>query len=82
MSRCTPCWPARGNRVIAVDLKGAGDSSKPLTGYDKATMAGELDQLRQELGLSTVQVVGHDIGAMVAYAWAATKRDAVSKRSG
>lgn len=69
---------ARTHTVIAVDLKGGGQSSKPLTGYDKVTMAHELDVLREVLGFDRVKVVGHDIGAMVAYAWAATHRDTVT----
>jgi pimeloyl-ACP methyl ester carboxylesterase len=70
---------ATRHSVVAVDLKGAGFSDKPAVGYDKVTMAGELDQLRQRLGFASVQVVGHDIGAMVAFAWAATCPQAVSK---
>ncbi|MGH3643404.1 MAG: alpha/beta fold hydrolase [Mycobacterium sp.] len=70
---------ARHHTVVAVDLKGAGNSSKPLTGYDKVTMAAELDGLRQVMGFETVQVVGHDIGGMVAYAWAATHRETVTR---
>lgn len=70
---------ARHHTVVAVDLKGAGGSSKPLLGYDKVTMADELDMLRAKLGFDTVQVVGHDIGGMVAYAWAATHRDTVTR---
>src|SRR5688500_9235242 len=70
---------ARHHTVVAVDLKGSGDSSKPLLGYDKVTMAAELDTLREMMGFDTVQVVGHDIGGMVAYAWAATHRDTVTR---
>ncbi|MFC5947465.1 alpha/beta fold hydrolase [Pseudonocardia lutea] len=70
---------ARDHRVVAVDMKGAGESSKPLVGYDKVTMANDFETLRQELDLGQVQVVGHDIGAMVGYAWAAMHRDSVSR---
>ncbi len=70
---------AKHHTVVAVDLKGAGNSSKPLTGYDKVTMAAELDELRKALGFDTVQVIGHDFGGMVAYAWAATHRDTVTR---
>jgi pimeloyl-ACP methyl ester carboxylesterase len=70
---------AAHHTVVAVDLKGAGNSSKPLTGYDKVTMAGELDALRTVLGFDTVQVVGHDFGGMVAYAWAASHRAIVTR---
>jgi pimeloyl-ACP methyl ester carboxylesterase len=57
--------------VIAVDLPGAGDSSIPATGYDKKTMAQDIHALTQALGYHKVQLVGHDIGLMVAYAYAA-----------
>jgi pimeloyl-ACP methyl ester carboxylesterase len=61
-----------GNReVIAVDLPGAGDSSMPASGYDKKTMAQDIHALTQALGYPKVQLVGHDIGLMVAYAYAA-----------
>jgi pimeloyl-ACP methyl ester carboxylesterase len=70
---------AKKYTVVAVDLKGCGQSDKPVGGYDKVTMAGELDQLREKLGFGSVYVAGHDIGGMVAYAWAATRRPSVSK---
>lgn len=57
--------------VIAVDLPGEGDSSMPPTGYDKRTMAQDIHALVRSLGYQKVQLVGHDIGLMVAYAYAA-----------
>jgi len=60
-----------GRTVIAVDLPGAGDSSIPASGYDKKTMAQDIHALAQSLGYRKVQLVGHDIGLMVAYAYAA-----------
>lgn len=62
---------AREHTVVAVDLKGGGQSDKPATGYDKTTMAGELERLRKSLGMGPISLVGHDIGGMTAYAWAA-----------
>ncbi|HEX5782843.1 MAG TPA: alpha/beta hydrolase [Solirubrobacteraceae bacterium] len=61
-----------GFRVIAPDYRGAGHSWRPAGGYDKRTMAGDLDRLlREHLGVAgPVAVVGHDIGLMVAYAYA------------
>lgn len=56
--------------VIAVDLRGVGGSDKPPEGYDKATMAGDILVLMDELGLESANLVGHDIGAMVAFAFA------------
>ncbi|GAA1445154.1 alpha/beta hydrolase [Nocardiopsis tropica] len=62
---------ARRRRVIAVDLRGMGSSSKPEGGYDKRTMARDVHALAEHLGLARVDIAGHDIGAMVAYAHAA-----------
>jgi pimeloyl-ACP methyl ester carboxylesterase len=57
--------------VIAPDLRGAGASAKPAGGYDKKTLAQDIHALVKSLGFSKVIVVGHDIGLMVAYAYAA-----------
>jgi pimeloyl-ACP methyl ester carboxylesterase len=61
----------KSRTVIAVDLPGEGDSSMPPTGYDKKTMAQDIHALTRALGYQRVQLVGHDIGLMVAYAYAA-----------
>jgi pimeloyl-ACP methyl ester carboxylesterase len=55
--------------VIAIDLRGIGGSSAPEAGFDTATMAEDIHALRVALNLGPVYVVGHDIGAMVAYAY-------------
>ncbi|MGH8559973.1 MAG: alpha/beta fold hydrolase [Methylococcales bacterium] len=57
--------------VIVPDLRGAGDSSKPDSGYDKKNMAVDIYELTSKLGFDHVIMVGHDIGLMVAYAYAA-----------
>ena len=57
--------------VIAVDYRGAGDSARPASGYDKRTMAEDVYQLVTGLGFRRAHIVGHDIGGMVAYAYAA-----------
>src|SRR6266550_2057753 len=62
---------AKSHTVIAPDLRGFGQSSKPMTGYDKKTMAQDIHALAQSLGYHREIVVGHDIGLMVAYAYAA-----------
>jgi pimeloyl-ACP methyl ester carboxylesterase len=62
---------AKTNLVIAPDLRGFGQSAKPEQGYDKVTMAQDVHALAAALGLRRVRVVGHDIGLMVAYAYAA-----------
>jgi pimeloyl-ACP methyl ester carboxylesterase len=59
------------HRVIAPDLRGFGDTAKPETGYDKKTMAQDVHALVKSLGIGKAGVVGHDIGLMVAYAYAA-----------
>jgi pimeloyl-ACP methyl ester carboxylesterase len=56
--------------VIAVDMRGVGGSSATSGGYESANLAEDIRQLTQQLKLEQVYVVGHDIGAMVAYAFA------------
>ena len=62
---------ANTHTVIAPDLRGFGKSSKPMAGYDKKTMAQDIHSLATSLRISRTTVVGHDIGLMVAYAYAA-----------
>jgi pimeloyl-ACP methyl ester carboxylesterase len=62
---------AKTHTVIAPDLRGFGQSAKPLEGYDKLTMAQDIHALAVSLGFKRVRLVGHDIGLMVAYAFAA-----------
>lgn len=62
--------------VIAVDLRGAGGSDIPQAGYDKATMAGDIRALMEELGIASANIVGHDIGGMTAFAFASQFPDA------
>jgi pimeloyl-ACP methyl ester carboxylesterase len=71
---------AAGFCVVAPDYRGAGNSSKPPGGYDKRTMASDLHQLlRDHLRVEgPVILVGHDIGLMVAYAFAQEYRQDVS----
>jgi pimeloyl-ACP methyl ester carboxylesterase len=61
-----------GYRVIAPDYRGAGQSSKPLTGYNKMQMAEDLHILvKSYLGITEkIHVVGHDIGGMIAVPYA------------
>ena len=62
---------AKTHTVIAPDLRGFGQSAAPQAGYDKKTMAQDVHGLILALGHRRVKVVGHDIGLMVAYAYAA-----------
>lgn len=56
--------------VIAVDLPGVGGTTSPSRDFSKVAMARELHGLVQRLGPKRVVLVGHDIGGMVAYAYA------------
>jgi pimeloyl-ACP methyl ester carboxylesterase len=80
---CLPGWPqtwysyhpvaaklAKMYRVIIVDIRGMGSSDKPESGYDKKTMATDILELIQQLGLAKVHIMGHDIGGMVAMSFA------------
>ena len=57
--------------VIAPDLPGIGDSEIPADGLDMKTAAVRIHALAKSLGIEKARVVGHDIGLMVAYAYAA-----------
>ena len=57
--------------VIAPDLPGIGDSEIPVDGLDMKTAAIRIHALAKSLGVEKARVVGHDIGLMVAYAYAA-----------
>ena len=65
--------------VIAPDLRGVGESDKPDSGYDKKTMAVDIHELVKKLGYNNINLVGHDIGLMVAYAYAAQFEPEVKK---
>ncbi|MCU1342205.1 MAG: Alpha/beta hydrolase [Candidatus Acidoferrum typicum] len=62
---------ARKYRVVAPDLPGIGDSDIPSNGLDMKTAAIRIHALAKSLGIEKARVVGHDIGLMVAYAYAA-----------
>ena len=70
---------AASHTVIAPDLRGAGGSERAKDGYDKKTLAKDIRTLVRQLGHEQVQLVGHDIGLMVAYAYAAQYSKEVSK---
>ena len=62
---------AKTHTVVAPDLRGFGQTTKAESGYNKKTMAQDVHALVASLGYQHEQVVGHDIGLMVAYAYAA-----------
>jgi pimeloyl-ACP methyl ester carboxylesterase len=64
-------------RVIAPDLPGQGDSDRPSDGYDTSTVAKRLDLFLSKLGLDRFHLVGHDVGAWVAFTYAATFRSRI-----
>lgn len=70
---------AQTHTVIVPDLRGMGRSSQPAGGYDKKTQAGDIRAVVTRLGQDRAIVVGHDIGTMVAYAYAARYPDTVDK---
>jgi pimeloyl-ACP methyl ester carboxylesterase len=66
---------AHNHTVVVPDLRGMGLSSRPKDGYDKRTQAGDIGALLTQLKIDHAMVVGHDIGTMVAYAYAARYPD-------
>jgi pimeloyl-ACP methyl ester carboxylesterase len=67
--------------VIVPDMRGIGESDKPLgtANYTKKVMAEDMHQLIRSLGYTSTYVAGHDIGGMVAYAYASKYPSEVSK---
>ena len=65
----------RNHTVVVPDLRGMGLSSHPEDGYDKRSQAADVRGVLTKLGIDHAAVVGHDIGTMVAYAYAARYPD-------
>jgi pimeloyl-ACP methyl ester carboxylesterase len=89
---CLPGWPqtwysfhtiapelAKSHRLIIVDIRGMGSSDKPVSGYDKKTMARDIYELSRQLGFEQVNILGHDIGGMVAMSFAFNYPQATGK---
>jgi pimeloyl-ACP methyl ester carboxylesterase len=57
-------------RLIVPDLRGAGLSQRPASGYEKRTLATDVKELMDQLKIERAHVIGHDIGARIAYAFA------------
>ena len=70
---------AKDHLVIAPDLRGFGQSGLPAGPYTKSAMAQDVHALAASLGIKSAKIVGHDIGLMVAYAYAAQYPKEVSK---
>ena len=74
-----PALADAGFFAIAPDMRGLGDSSAPLAGYDKKTVAADIWELTSGvLGLERLAVIGHDWGGPVAFAFVAAHREAVT----
>jgi pimeloyl-ACP methyl ester carboxylesterase len=65
--------------VVVPDLRGIGGSSRPAGGYDKKTQAADIRSVITTLGFDRTFIVSHDIGIMVAYAYAALYPDKVER---
>jgi pimeloyl-ACP methyl ester carboxylesterase len=70
---------ARNHTVIVPDLRGLGLSSRPAGGYDKKTQAEDVAGVLDKLKIDKVDLVTHDIGNMVGYAFAAQHPERVKK---
>ncbi len=70
---------ARDHTVVVPDLRGMGLSSHPPEGYDKRTQAADVRAVLVALNIDQAAIVGHDIGNMVAYAYAARYPDKTEK---
>jgi pimeloyl-ACP methyl ester carboxylesterase len=70
---------AKDHTVIAPDLRGMGLSGHPAGGYDKKTQGEDVAGVLDALKIGKTDVVAHDIGNMVAYAFAAEHRDRVTR---
>ena len=69
----------KNHTVIVPDLRGMGLSSQPKGGYDKKTQATDIAMVMDRLNVQTADLVTHDIGNMVGYAFAAQYPERVTK---
>lgn len=65
--------------VIIVEMRGMGSSDKPIGGYEKKNMAKDVYELVKKLGFEKVNIGGHDIGAHVAFSFAANYSETTAK---
>lgn len=70
---------AKSYRVIAIDTRGMGESTRPEGGYDTESAARDISDLMKTLGVSRYSVIGHDVGMWIAYPLAAENGDAIDK---
>ncbi len=69
----------QGRTVVVPDLRGMGLSSHPESGYDKKTQAGDIAGVLDKLGIQKADLITHDIGNMVGYAFAAQYPDRATR---
>ena len=77
-----PLLARAGRRVIALDPRGMGDSDRPASGYEMRSVAAELHDFVEALKLAAngpVDIVGHDMGVWIGYAYAAEWPDDVKR---
>jgi pimeloyl-ACP methyl ester carboxylesterase len=70
---------AKNYTLIAPDLRGFGDSSKPLTGYDGKTTAEDIYQLVAQLGFNKIFLAAHDVGSQTAFSFTVAHPNNVTK---
>ena len=70
---------ARDHTVIVPDLRGLGHSSKPGSGFDKKTQAGDVTGVLAALRIEQIDLVAHDIGNMVGFAFAGQHPERVKR---
>jgi pimeloyl-ACP methyl ester carboxylesterase len=78
-TQVAPLLVDAGFRCLIPDLRGLGDSTRPLHGYDKQTLGEDLVRLLDALGIDRTAVVGHDWGGVVAFSIAARHPERVSR---
>jgi pimeloyl-ACP methyl ester carboxylesterase len=67
----------RDHAIVVPDLRGMGLSSHPEDGYDKKTQGGDVAHVLDQFEIEKIDLVTHDIGNMVGYAFAAQYPDRV-----
>lgn len=70
---------AKRYHVIALDIRGMGSSEKPKQGYEKQQMADDVAALVKKMGYEKVNIAGHDIGATIAFSFAANYPELTTK---
>jgi pimeloyl-ACP methyl ester carboxylesterase len=70
---------ARDHTVVVPDLRGMGLSARPNASYDKKTQGRDIAGVLDALKISRTDVVAHDIGNMVGYAFVAQNRDRIGR---